>query len=107
MSSPPISERAVIDYAVQRTELDRRNKLSSFASSLRAALKNVCKSERLKSFVSTSSSFSKVDKRKPKVRPLSSRREASTYDSNPAANKEELLDMIQHGVEKIVNSSER
>lgn len=32
--------------------------------------------------------------------------QASVADGNVAANKEELLDMITHGAEKIINSNE-
>lgn len=65
---------------------------------------------RLRSCVWISSSFSKVVlSRAPRVRSLvasSSARAPADACFLPAANKDDLVDMIQHGAEKIINSSE-
>lgn len=69
-------------------------------------LRSGCWSARLRSSGSISWSSSKVDSRSRKVKPTPLLADTGTDLVCVAADKDELLEMIAHGAEKIVNSNE-
>jgi hypothetical protein len=82
------------------------NRYSSSGLSPRVASRNGCWSVQLRSSGSISWSSNKVGNKCRKVKPIPLFAETGIDPLCVAADKDELLEMITHGAEKIVNSNE-
>ena len=88
-------------------ELAKRSRFMFSDSLRRVAWRSVCLRGLLRSLGLTSSSFNRAEPSKPRVRlvVLSSTIILMKH-LDTAANKEELLEMITHGAEKIINATD-
>jgi hypothetical protein len=93
---------------IVHTALVKQSKYTSSVSLQMGVWRNACLRERHKSCAWINWLYNRIGIRQPKVDTLIfSISRTDAHQTHLAANKEELLDMIQHGADNIVNSNSR